>query len=124
MSGEELIHLFLHFALTFGVDGQEVAGEGQCVAAGFVAGEQEDKSLTYNLILRYHLFLSTPGWQLVWMKMVVLIGGRRLCLLVAVIGLIFVVRRVRVLQRSTLIAASCIQHQLKEVSTPLQADEL
>lgn len=51
MSGKELIHLLLYFVLTFRVEGQEVAGEGQCVAAGFVACQEENKSLTHNLVL-------------------------------------------------------------------------
>lgn len=122
MSGEEIIHLFLYFALAFRVDGQEVAGEGQRVAAGFVARQNENKCLAHDLILGYHLFLLTPGGGLLWERTVVRIRGRRLCLLVPVmIRLTGVVRCVKVFQRHALLAGSCIQHQLKEVSTPLHA---
>lgn len=124
MSGEEIIHLFLYFALTFRVEGQEVAGEGQRVAAGFVACQKKDKSLTHDLILSYHLFLGTSGGGLLWVRTVVLIRGRRLCLLVPVIGLTSVVSCVKVFQRNDLLAGSCIQHQLKEVSAPLHAKKL
>ncbi len=119
MFGEEIIHLFQDFALTFGVESQEVAGEGQRVAAGFVACQKKDKSLTHDLILSYHLFLRTPGGGLLWVRTVVLIRGRRWCLLVPVIELTSRVRCVKVFQGHALLAGSCIQHQLKEVSTPL-----
>lgn len=82
MSGVELVHLFLHSALTFRVDGQEVAGEGQRVAAGLVACQQKDKSLAHNLILSDHLFLWAHGGGLLWGRTVVLIGGRQLVLLI------------------------------------------
>lgn len=96
MSGEEIIHLFLYFALTFGVDCQEVAGETQRVAAGFVPRQKKDKSLTHDLILSHHLFLWTPGGWLMW---VFLIRGQRLCLLVPVIELTSRVCCVKVFQR-------------------------
>lgn len=85
MSGEEIVHLFLYFPLTLRVDGQQVAGEGQRIAAGLVACQQKDKSLTHDLILRYHLFLWTSGGGLLWVRTVVLIGGGRLGLLVPVL---------------------------------------
>ncbi len=119
MFGEEIIHLFQDFALTFGVESQEVAGEGQRVAAGFVACQKKDKSLTHDLILSYHLFLRMPGGGLLWVRTVVLIRGRRWCLLVLVIELTSRVRCVKVFEGHALLAGSCIQHQLKEVSTPL-----
>lgn len=80
--GVELIHLLLNFALTFRVDGQEVAGEGQRAAAGFVAREQEDKRLAHDLILSYHLF-GPPGGGLLWGKPVDQIRGRRFRLRIA-----------------------------------------
>ncbi|KAG7244446.1 hypothetical protein INR49_030098 [Caranx melampygus] len=55
------------------VDGQQVAGEGQCVAAGFVACQKENKSLTHNLILRHHLLLSTSDRRLLWVKTAVVL---------------------------------------------------
>lgn len=49
MSGEEVVHLFLVFALALGVGGQDVAGEGQGVAAGvFLARQKKDISLTHD----------------------------------------------------------------------------
>lgn len=121
MSGEEIIHLFLYFVLTLWVDGQEVAREGQRVAAGLVTSQKKDKSLTHDLILSYHLLLRTCGGRLLLVNMVVLIGGRGLRLLVPVIELTSGVRCVKVFQRHRILAGSCIQHQLKEVSTPLHA---
>jgi len=113
--GVELIHLLLNFALTFRVDGQEVAGEGQRAAAGFVAREQEDKRLAHDLILSYHLF-GPPGGGLLWGKPVDQIRGRRFRLRIA-----GGISRVKVFQRHALLAGSSVQHQLKEVPTPLHA---
>lgn len=121
MCGEEIIHLFPYFALTFRVDGQEVAGEGQRVSAGLEACQKKDKSLTHDLILSYHLLLWTPGGGLLWLRTVVLVRGRRLRLLIPVIELASRVRCVKLFQRHTLLAGLCVQHQLKEVSAPLHA---
>lgn len=118
MSGEELVHLSLYFALTFRVDGQEVAGEGQRVAAGFVARQKKDEGLTHDLVLGYHLLRGTPGGGLLrgGEAVVLLPRGRRLRLLICGMS-----GGVKVLQRHTLLAGPSIQHQLEEVSTPLHA---
>ena len=113
MSREELIHLLLYFVLTVRVDGQQVAGEAQGAAAGFVARQEEDKRLTHDLILSDHLFLRSPAVGL-------LVRGRWLRWLVPGIELIGVVQCIEVLHRHRLFAGSSIQHQLEEVSTPLQ----
>lgn len=76
MSGEEVIHLFLHLALTLWVDGQEVAGEGQRVAAGLITCQEEDKSLAHDLILSYHLLLWTHCVRLLLVSTGVPVGGR------------------------------------------------
>lgn len=60
MSSEEVIHLLLEPALTFRVKSQKVTGEGQRVAAGFIARQEENKSLTHNLVLRHGPSLMTP----------------------------------------------------------------
>lgn len=122
MSGEEIVHLFLHSTLTLRVKGQQIASEGQCVAAGFVASQEEHERLTHDLVFCYHLFLWTPGGCLLWVKTVILIGVWRLRLLVPVFRLISMVRCVKVLHRHRLTAAPCIQHQLKEISTPLHTE--
>lgn len=97
MSGEEVIHLFLYFALTVWVDGQEVAGEGQRVAASLITRQEEDKSLAHDLILSYHL-LWTHWVRLLLVSTVVPVGGRWLCLLVPVIDFTGRVCRVQVFQ--------------------------
>lgn len=98
MSGEEFIHLFLYSALTVWVDGQEVAGEGQRVAAGLITRQEEDESLAHDLILSYHLLLWTHCVSVLLVSAVVPVGGRRLCLLVPVIDFTGRVCRVKVFQ--------------------------
>lgn len=98
MSGEEFIHLFLYSALTVWVDGQEVAGEGQRVAAGLITRQEEDESLAHDLILSYHLLLWTHCVRVLLVSAVVPVGGRRLCLLVPVIDFTGRVCRVKVFQ--------------------------
>lgn len=75
MSGEEEVHLFLDFALTLWVDGKQVAGEAQCVAACLVTSHQEDERLTHDLLLGYGLPLRTQGGRLLLVDTLVLIGG-------------------------------------------------
>lgn len=95
VSAEEVVHLVLHSALALGVEGEQVAGEAQRAAAGFIAGQEEDERLTYDLILRHRLPLRSPGGRLVAVEMLVLLPRR-------------------------LVAAAGVQHELQEVSPPLR----
>lgn len=75
VSGEEEVHLFLDFALTLRMDGQQVASEAQCVAACLITSHQEDECLTHDLLLGYGLPLRTQGGRLLLVDALVLIGG-------------------------------------------------
>lgn len=113
MSAEEVVHLLLNSAVTLGVGGQQVAGEAQSAAGGFVARQEEDESLPHDFILGHHLLLRTSERRLLRVAVVLIrrFGARH--------RLVSVVRRVELVQRRTLFARSSVQHQLQEVSAPL-----
>lgn len=126
MSGEEVVQLFLHFALTLRVFGQEVAGEAQRVAARLVPGHEEDERLAHDLVLADGPLLRTRRGRLLLVAafVLVLLGWRVLCLRGFVPEIGSRLHCVKVFQRHVLLACPCVQHQLEEVPTPLRAKKL